>query len=438
MCSRHVFGNTDLLTNLRKCKPKKFTGVGGFKTATMIGDFLDVGTAYYIPDAPNLLSFYQLASRDDVLIEYFSKDKGIHVTIGEDYFFFAGRAGRRVYTYDMSEEQRPRNARQSAFSAIETVEGNEQLYTKVQILGAKRAVAFTAAMGFSTMANTLALAQTGRVDGINFSVEDIARARDIYGEDVQAVRGKTTRHKRGRATHEGRPHGKMVDSNVTMHLDIMFRSGVAFLISYTKPLMMLMATWVKSKRTSDVSAAINGQRGKLTSAGFKVTEMTADGEGAIGALEPVLRSQGVEVNVHGTQTFSAEIDVKTKQIKNCVRSILSLPYLLPMFLLCWAVYFAVSKINMLPTSTTAHSFSPFELFTGRSISLSRDLGARRGGGLREDHKHGPRPHEASAVARIRRKRVRERGVLPPGQRHYREAGPVEGDATICEHHYQDE
>ena len=45
----------------------------------------------------------------------------------------------------------------------------------------------------------------------------------------------------------------------------------------------------------------------------------------------------------------------------------------------YAVYFAVDRINMLPTSTVQHGFSPFELLTGRAVSLSRDLGARRGG-----------------------------------------------------------
>ena len=56
-----------------------------------------------------------------------------------------------------------------------------------------------------------------------------------------------------------------------------------------------------------------------------------------------------------------------------------LPYSLPLMLLTFCILFCVGRINMLPTRTAAHGFSPFELFTGRSISYSRDLGARRGG-----------------------------------------------------------
>lgn len=379
MCSKNVVGNPALLTNLRKCKAKKFKGVGGYKTATMIGDLADFGTAYYIPGVPNLLSFFEVAQRDGVLIEYSSRDRGFHVSLGESSYFFEGRPDRRVYTCDLGARENSEADSAYGIGTVETVEGNERLYTKEQVRAAKRAGAFVRAMGFSSAKNTLRLAKTGRVDGINFTPDDVERAREIYGEDVESVRGKTPRLKRGAAKYEGRPHGKMVDSDVTMHLDIMFLSGVAFLLSYTRPLMMLMTTWIKSRKVKDVAAAITGQKNKLVGAGFKVTQMTADGEGAIGALQTGLRGEGCEVDVHGTQTFSAEIDVKTKQIKNCVRSITSLPYSFPLMLLCWAVYFAVSKINMLPTSTSDHSFSPFEMFTGRSISLSRDLGARRGG-----------------------------------------------------------
>jgi hypothetical protein len=76
----------------------------------------------------------------------------------------------------------------------------------------------------------------------------------------------------------------------------------------------------------------------------------------------------------------AKVDRHIRLIKDRVRSILhSLPFSLPRKLLPWAVYFAVSRINLLN-----HSFyksgqhSPNELFTGRKADYKRDLRASFG------------------------------------------------------------
>ena len=108
-------------------------------------------------------------------------------------------------------------------------------------------------------------------------------------------------------------------------------------------------------------------------------EVTSDTEGAVVAIQQELEQAGCRVSIHPPNTDSAEVDVKIKQLKNGVRAITVLPFLLPIALAMYAVGFACSKINMVPSSTAAHNYSPMEMFLGRSISLARDLGARRGG-----------------------------------------------------------
>jgi hypothetical protein len=121
--------------------------------------------------------------------------------------------------------------------------------------------------------------------------------------------------------------GKIVEPNLVMHADVMFVAGMPFLVGIFKPLTLMFSTLIKSRATADVKRAIDKRISTVQSEGFKVTEITADGEGAIGAMTQGLEAQGCKVSVHSKSTHSADIDVKIRQIKNGVRSILVLPYL---------------------------------------------------------------------------------------------------------------
>jgi hypothetical protein len=177
------------------------------------------------------------------------------------------------------------------------------------------------------------------VDGLNIGPEDVLLEHETFGAPVEAIRGKSVRVNRKQIKYEGRPHGKIIDADVNAYVDIMFVSGLAFLISYIKPLMGLLCTLIKSRKVQDVAAAIGGHKGKLKSLGFNVTRVVSDGEGAIGAIKEELEAQGCAVDIHSTQTFTAEVDPKIKQIKNVMRSIIvGLPYALSMSLLVVKVF----------------------------------------------------------------------------------------------------
>ena len=58
----------------------------------------------------------------------------------------------------------------------------------------------------------------------------------------------------------------------------------------------------------------------------------------------------------------------------------TLPYLLPISLHMYLVFFSIHKINLLPKAYLPHGYSPMEVFTGRPVSLRRDLGATKSTG----------------------------------------------------------
>ena len=376
MCSHHIFGEKRLLENLEECEPTTYKGIGGKITVDTKGWHHTFGEAYYHEGVPNLVSVGQLVSKKEKKrgVKVTFKNGAFRVSKGDVSYRFANTSGRNLFTTDVSSEIL---GEELAYD-FETVEGNEKLYTKKQIEAAKRVRVYASAMGAMSMENLVSQARSRRVEGMDFTADDVVRSFKIYGPSIQAVRGKSRKKKTKRAAQK--VAGKIVDSRVTLHIDLMFLSGVAFLVGYATPLCMLFCNWIKGKGASAVKRAIEKQKASLASEGFEVSEVTSDSEGAVVSLQHELEAAGTRVSIHSPNSESAEVDVKIKQLKNVTRAITVLPYLLPIGLLMYAVMYACSKINMLPNSSLAHDYSPMEMYLGRSVSVERDLGGRKGSG----------------------------------------------------------
>jgi hypothetical protein len=115
-------------------------------------------------------------------------------------------------------------------------------------------------------------------------------------DSIEAVRGKTMR----KNTKFVDPVvGKVVESELVAHIDIMFVRELPFLTTVMKPLNLLLCTLVTSRGTADVKRAVDGHIATVTNEGFNVTDITSDGEGAIGSMKGELEKAGCKVTYHG-------------------------------------------------------------------------------------------------------------------------------------------
>jgi hypothetical protein len=120
------------------------------------------------------------------------------------------------------------------------------------------------------------------------------------------------------------------------------------------------------KSFSNLSKVVSDHLSLYRSEGYHVNSVFTDNEPSMIALRHVIQGAGARHVTGGVKSNNlAKIDRQIR-LKDRVRSILhSLPYSLPRKLIPWAVYFAVSRINLLN-----HSFykpnqpSPRELFSG--------------------------------------------------------------------------
>jgi hypothetical protein len=137
---------------------------------------------------------------------------------------------------------------------VETVAEIEKLYSRKQVEAVKRAISYSNGIGSMAMANMIVQARSKRVDGMDCTTEDIVRVLEIYGPSPGALRGKTCKLKKSRSPPPIAE--KVVDSQATMHVDLIFLLGVAFLVSYVKPNGIVLCNLIKSKTVDDIRSAI--------------------------------------------------------------------------------------------------------------------------------------------------------------------------------------
>jgi Reverse transcriptase (RNA-dependent DNA polymerase) len=135
-----------------------------------------------------------------------------------------------------------------------------------------------------------------------------------------------------------------------------------------------------SRKLEDVRQALFHVIGKCRAESFVVQALLTDGEGAISKLTDELQLMGIKVNPSGAGSHVPVVENKIKVVKERVRGHLAVsPFKLCISLLVWLVYFCVSRLNLVPTSTmSSENVAPREAFNGTKIDYKRDLGLKFG------------------------------------------------------------
>jgi len=107
---------------------------------------------------------------------------------------------------------------------------------------------------------------------------------------------------------------------------------------------------------------------------FVVRTILSDLEGSISSIRAEINQCGIHVDSSGPGQHVPVVERKIQQVKERVRAHLSaMPYLMNSVLLKWLVYYRISRINCIPSSTNLVRVSPRELFYGRKLVAMRDI-----------------------------------------------------------------
>jgi predicted lactoylglutathione lyase len=310
MASDHVIVNDRLLEKVWKSPYGiEISGVGWTVCTQLEGHMKYFGTVNVCSHGANLLSFARLS--DQFVIEW-DQARGVVIVHTPGGTFDFERSGN-LYVCDM--RHIASNIKQSV-AMIQTVQGNERLYTKRQVRDAEKARELLESLGFVSNQDLVKLVKRG-IPGCDVKVEDVHRAMRIYGESLGSLRGKTKRSKTDPVYMESIPIE--IDTSVLLHVDIMFVESIPFLICVVSPMSMVMVQLLGSRKIADVRKALLHMLGKVRAEGFEAKALLTDGEGAVIKLTDELQLMGIIVNPSGAGSHVPVVENKIKTVKERIR-----------------------------------------------------------------------------------------------------------------------
>jgi hypothetical protein len=360
--------NSRLLSNLRTSS-RTYRSMSGSAETSRIGYLEGFFDCQACDDCPT--SILSMSDVEDLYKVTYVQGESITVHMDERDVVFTRRD--KMYVADFSDwlvEDQDRVSDRTL--SLMTVKEKESLYTKKQVRKAIAAGEFLKALGYPSEKDALELLRTGNVRNIPHSADDISRFYTVYGPQVEALRGKTTRsHAKTRVmSDEG---SKMQLTYQDMVMDVMHVAGQKFLISICTPLGLLLVCHVETQTAQELGRGVQKHLNTLRSRGFDSKRIMADPHKSFESLQGSF--PGVEIDLSGAGDFLDRIDTKIRRVKELMRSVIcGLPYRLPNERVKDLVTYAVGRLNLRSTETLQSGECPRVRFTGQNPEYSSELG----------------------------------------------------------------
>jgi hypothetical protein len=381
LSSVHLQSNRELVTNIRITGRRvRVRGLNGSIVLDKVADMKGAGEVYFWEGGNvNLLSIGKMMR--DGAKRTTSPDGDTDTFEFADGTVFVFRRVKElteedhqldVYVCDMREEVELVSETAFVMGSTGIVEENERLYTKKDVERAYEVMRVWKNLNNPGQATFSRMLVRGTVRGVEGSPEDVKRGIRIAGRPLPIIRGRT-KNSKVRTSHPV-PIYRTIDKLLVMRIDIMFVNGLMFLVSIVAPLLLGMANFIIRKSAAVVHTALRAMMSACAAAGFVISDIVCDGEGAISKLRVELEEKGIQVHVAGKGTHVPEAEERVRTYKEGVRGVLStLPFNLPSCLLVWLVYYVVSRRNMVPHSASLEFIPPIETFRCRKLDLKADL-----------------------------------------------------------------
>ena len=206
---------------------------------TLKRDLPGFGPVYFNPEGiANILSMAVVESRGR-RITYDSWDGGqFHVhnpENGKITSFHQLPSG--LYVHDIK-------APSPAMAFVETVDKNKKVFTARQFLRAKAARELYGMLGVPSTKDYIGAVSNKLIPNIKVTVDDIKNAEMIFGKDLGAIMGKTTRNRPSPVVSDVillPPDILEAHKEVTLSADIFFVNGIAFFTTISQHIKFVTA-----------------------------------------------------------------------------------------------------------------------------------------------------------------------------------------------------
>ena len=169
----------------------------------------------------------------------------------------------------------------SSVCLLSTVEENKKLYSKRQVAGAEKAKNLYKVITYPSIRDYKHVVQSNQIKNCPVTIEDIKIWLKIFGDDVHALKGKSTRRKPRVVVNDYVEIPKEfieAHKGVILFVDVLYIDGVTFLLTLSKNIRLITIRYIKDRKEETLLEAVDETFMKYNKAGFEIKEFHADNE----------------------------------------------------------------------------------------------------------------------------------------------------------------
>ena len=171
--------------------------------------------------------------------------------------------------------------RDESFSFVNTVSENKKNFTKRQIQRAEVARALYAKLSYPSMKDYKWVIRSNQIKDCPVTVQDIDVATKIYGKDIAALKGKTTRRKPSPVARDFVKVPKellKLHKEVFLTADIFFVNKIPFFLTLSRVICFTTVNHLANRTVDVIFKAFKEIYQYYLHRGFRITTVHADGE----------------------------------------------------------------------------------------------------------------------------------------------------------------
>jgi hypothetical protein len=244
-----------------------------------VGDFMGIAEVYWHPDCvANLLCFADMHKKYGVkfLNNSFSfKAKGNQLNFhidGKFYICNMEKFFRKAEVLIATDPEITVTASSEVTleaALVETVSQNLAKFTKREVERAEEARKLFSVLGRPSVKDFISSVRNNIIKNCPISVEDISRAISIWGNDLGAVVGRSTRKKP--LVVDDNVFVRSQEEPIVLYMDIFFINGLSFLISISKRFNLITVRYISDRKRESAKLGIEDTFAIYSKFGCKVT-----------------------------------------------------------------------------------------------------------------------------------------------------------------------
>jgi hypothetical protein len=273
----NVICNKNLVTNIREHPDGRQLTIhcnAGQAVVTHIADLRGFGTVWFHPTGiANCLSLGKVSDEYRVTIDTaVTQAFFVHKTDGSTRRF--DRMNCNLYACDVTRTD-------GALLAIITVDGQKKRYSDLDVRRATAAKKMQDTIGYPSNKEFMKMIDNNLIVNCAVTRRDVIIARDVFGPNIDMIKGKTVRQQPGHVREDISPVPAYIlksYGNVIISIDIFHVNGIKFFRSISRHIHFRLTTSIRDAKKATLMNCITKVSALYATRGFSVKQIHGDNE----------------------------------------------------------------------------------------------------------------------------------------------------------------